>query len=72
MLNPFGCRHKRIGWPVRVRLRNGQISGIATCLCLDCGQRLVYDEHEMKTGEVVHGCRSPGLRFVITREETAE
>ncbi len=72
MLNPFRCQHKRIGWPVRVRLRNGQISREATCLCLDCAQRLVYDYDEMKTREVVPEFQPPGRQFVITREETAK
>ena len=69
MLNPFRCRHKKIGWPLQVRLRNGQPSGVATCLCLRCAQRIVYDFAGMKTGEIVRGCEWPVRPFVIAREE---
>ena len=72
MLNRFRCRHKRIGWPVQVRLRNGQLSRVATCLCLGCAQRIVYDYDEMRTGEIVRDGQSPAHNFVITREETAK
>ncbi|MBV8730926.1 MAG: hypothetical protein JO336_14060 [Acidobacteriia bacterium] len=46
----FACTHKRLSRPLAPVRKGGKPQGESYVVCLDCGQRFVYDTKEWKVG----------------------
>jgi len=65
----FGCWHSRYSFPITIRAGSRRSGGAARTgtyvVCLDCGQELSYDWHEMR---VVEPLRQESTHSLVTKE----
>ena len=49
----IGCRHRRLTLPMRPLNQRAIPEGQPRVVCLDCGQRFLYDMDAMRTGQAI-------------------